>query len=250
MILNLKYSVMKSNTINLKLQAVFFVIVLFGIFSCNSKPAENALPGKPQLFVLIYDISKSNESYAILNREHFESIYTYMGYNGGGKMYGLHIQTNSDKQEPVSYTINALDTLKVRGNRVQASNIRKKNKKLVSGFEAGREGFVNSVSAEMLKEKNEKFSDIQHALLLANQIVSMPEYATWDKSILIVSDMVNDLPPRDGIDPLNPVDFGIKVKVGIVRPSSKINLGVVFPKLTPTNYATIDDGIRSLVTIN
>ena len=250
MIFNLKYSDMKSNATTMILQSAFIAIILTGIYSCQSKPEKKSLPVKQQLFVLVYDISKSNESYAILNKGHFESVYSYMGYNGGGKMYGMHIQSNSDKQEPVYYSINALDTLQVRGNKVQSSNIRKKNRKLTEAFESGREGFVNNASSAMLKEKNEKFSDIQNALLLAKQIVSMPEYASWNKSILIVSDMVNDFPPRDGIDPLNPVDFGVTVKVGVVRPSDKIKLGEIFPKLTATNYATIEDGIRSLITLN
>jgi hypothetical protein len=250
MITKLKYADMKSNITNMIMQSTFIVILFVGLYSCHSKPAEKVLPKEPQLFVLVYDISKSNESYAILNKEHFEFIYTHMGHNGGGKMYGLHIQTNSDKQEPVSFTINTLDTVQVKGTKVQVSNIRKKNKKLMSGFEAGREVFVNNISTVMLKEKNEKFSDIQNALSLAKQIVSMPGYATWNKNILIISDMINDLPPRDGVDPIIPVDFGTEVKVGIVRPSNRVNLGVIFPKLTPTNYATIEDGIRSLVTFN
>lgn len=248
MITILKYNVMKLNTTPMILIYIFFINLLIGLYSCHSKPAEKTLPKKPKLFVLVYDISKSNESYAILSKSHLESIYTYVGYNGGGKMYGLHIQSNSDKQEPIYYTINALDTLTVRGNKVQAYNIKKKNRKLISAFESGREGYINSTTSVLLKEKNERFSDIQNALIMVKQIVSMHEYATWDISILIVSDMINDFPPYDGIDPLNPVDFGTKVNVGIVRPSSRVNLGIIFPKLTYTNYATIEDGIRSLIT--
>ena len=250
MIFNLKYSDMKSKNTTMLLQAAFIGIILTGIYSCQSKPAKKTLPMRQQLFVLIYDISKSNESYAILNKGHFESIYTYIGQNDGGKMYGLLIQSNSDKQEPVFYSINALDTLKVKGNRVQASNIRKKNRKLSDVFESGREDFVNNATSVMLKEKNDKFSDVQNALSLVKQIVNMPEYASWNKTVLIVSDMVNDFPPRDGIDPLNPIDFGVTVKVGVVRPSGKVKLGEIFPKLTVTNYATIEDGIRSLITLN
>ncbi len=241
---------MRSNTATRKYQVLLFVVILSGILSCVSKPAKKTPPAKPQLFVVVYDISLSNESYAILSKGHFESIYTYMGYNGGGKVYGLFIQSNSDKQEPVNYVIKALDTAIVRGNKVQASNIRKKNRKLLEGFESGRESFVVNASAAMLKEKTEKFSDVQNAMLLARQIVSMPEYASWDKSILIISDMVNDFPPRDGTDPLKPIDFGVDVKVGIVRPSNNVNLIGIFPKLTVTNYTTIDDGIRSLITLN
>lgn len=241
---------MKSNTTSMILKAAFFAILFSGLYSCQSKSVKNILPANKQLFILIYDISKSNENYAILNKAHFEAVYSYMGYNGGGKMYGLLIQSNSDKQEPVYFFINALDTIPVRGNRVQASNIRKKNRKLSEVFESGREGFVSNASSAMLKDKNEKFSDVQNALLLAKQIVNMPEYASWNKSILIVSDMVNDFSPREGFDQINPVDFDIDVKVGIVRPSNKVILGEIFPKLTVTNYVTIEDGIRSLITLN
>lgn len=241
---------MKSNSTIMKLHAVLTLIILVGVASCTSKSSEKALPKKKQLFVLVYDISKSNESYAILNKGHIESIYTYMGHNGGGKMYGLHIQSNSDRQEPVNYTISALDTIVVKGNRVQASNIRKKNRKLTESFETGREIFVGNASGALLKEKTEKFSDIQNALLLTRQIVCMPEYASWEKSILIISDMVNDFPPRDGVDRLNPVEFGVQAKIGIVRPSSSINIEEIFPKLTAANFTTIEDGIRYLITLN
>jgi len=234
----------------MKKNAAFLLLLMLLMGACVTKTAKENPVKKKTLFILVYDISKSNESYAILNKGHFESVYTNMGHNGGGKMYSLHIQSNSDRQEPANFLINALDTAVERGNRVQASNIRKKNRTLIEGFISGREAFVSKASEIMLKEKTEKFSDVQNALLLAKQIVNMPEYASWEKCIIIVSDMLNDLPPRDGIDPLKPVDFEVNVKIGVVRPSNRVNLGEVFPKLTVTNYATIEDGIHSLITLN
>ena len=173
-----------------------------------------------------------------------------MGNEGGGKLYGLHIKTNSTKQEPYSISINSLDTLPLKGNRIQVGHIKQKNKLLFEAFETGRNSFITNSSNALIKNKIEKFSDVQNALLLVKQIVNMPEYATWKKNILIVSDMENDLPPVDGLDILNPVDFGAKVNVGVVRPSNRVQLNKIFPKLTITNYSTIEDGIKSLITLN
>lgn len=224
--------------------------ILTGIFGCNQQTNVQPINKTKQLFVVIYDISKSNDSYAFLKPENFSNIYTYMGNNGGGKLYGLLVTAKSNSQEPFSATISSLDTLKYKGNRIQIGHIKQNNYLLVNKFESGRSEFIERSAGALLKEKKEQFSDVQNALLLAKQIVNMPEYASWNKKILIISDMENDLPPTEGLDPLVPIEFGVNVTIGIVRPSNRIQISKIFPKLTATNYSTIEDGIKSLIILN
>jgi hypothetical protein len=224
-------------------------ILLLALFlvACVTKTA-NEKSVKPQtLFIVIYDISKSVDQYAVLKPSHFESVYPLIGYSGGGKFYGLLIKSDSRKQEPFTYTVSTIDTLPLKGNRIQVGHIRKKNRGLKEAFQSGSQQFVNSASAALILDKKEPFSDVQNALLMAKQILNMPQYSAWVKKVLIISDMENDLPPRDGMDPIKAFDFGIEVRLGIVRPSVRVDLGKTFPNLTTANYTTIDDGITSIL---
>jgi hypothetical protein len=228
-----------------------FVLVFLTLTSCgDEQPTVEPVQKPNQLFVIVYDISKSNDSYAFLKSEHFSEIYSYMGYNGGGKMYGLFVKANSESQEPFSIAINPLDTIAYRGNRIQIGNIKQNNRLVLNKFEAGRNDFISKSSNALIKDKNEMFSDVQNALLLVKQIVNTPEYSNWSKKVLIVSDMENDAPPIEGLDPIIPIEFGSKVSIGIVRPSNRVAIPKIFPKLTVTNYSTIEDGIKSLITLN
>jgi hypothetical protein len=203
---------------------------------------------KPQLTVLVYDISKSTDAYAMLTNNHIENIYYGIGQNAGGKFYGLHIQTNSTKQDPVTADVLAFQQIAIKGNAYQQANRERKNKQLSVAFENGKDNFVTTVADKLMLPKNHNYSDVKNTLEMARKIMENPMYNSYAKNLIIISDMENDFPPKHGIDKMQPVHFSSDVKVLIVRPSDKISLNEMLPNANYTVFVSIDDALNSLFT--
>ena len=227
---------------------ILLLIATTMLIACNKSGSENTLSEtpKPQLTVLVYDISKSTDTYTMLTNAHIEKTYNGIGQNGGGKFYGLHIQTNSSKQDPVTADVSALQQIAIKGNAYQQANRERKNKQLAAAFEAGKDTFITTVADKLMLPKNHNFSDIKNALEMVRKIMENPVYGNYAKSLIIISDMENDFPPKHGIDKMQPVQLDSVVKVFIVRPSDKANISEMIPGVSYTVYVSIDDALNSL----
>jgi hypothetical protein len=199
------------------------------------------------LIVIVYDISASVDMVAVLRPAHFEMLYDSLGGNGGGKVYGLHIKSNSRKQDPVSATVPALEQLAMKGNAFQRANRRKINSKTLGAFDRGRPQFVEAL-ASIIQPKTERFSDVENALVLAKQLTEMPTFEGWIKHVIIISDMEHDLPPVDGLDKMQLVQFEDDVILHVVRPSRRVTLEQLLSGTSLSVYSTIDDAIESMFT--
>lgn len=228
---------MKSNTI------IIGSLILFS--ACNS--IDNQMPvQQPQLTIGINDISCSFDDYATLNQSHVKSIIDGIGRCGGGKFYGLHIMSNSAKQDPIVAEIPALNLLKVAGNGFQQSNQTRRNNELTNKFKTIADSLISSISDNLIVPKNHDFSDLKSALELAKTILKNPQYLNYEKKLLIISDMENDFPPNDGLDKMTPVKIPKDVQVLLVRPSERINLEEVIPGTDISMYTSIEDAINAM----
>lgn len=228
---------------------LLLVLLAFMLTSCGKNQKQETSPVLviQEILVVVYDVSLSTDAYAMLQPEHFTLIYHDMGYSGGGRYYGLFIKSNSQRQDPFMMDVPVLDTLPIRGNSYQQQNRLNKNREIISQFESGTDAFVKAISEKMLLPKKAEFSDVQNALELANGILSMPEYKTWNKRLLIISDCENDLPPVDGIDKMTPVKFEADVKIAVVRQSGKVNVTEILSGANYTPFTTIPDAINTLL---
>jgi hypothetical protein len=213
------------------------------IFNDEPKLNNSTLSRSQTVLIVIPDISKSVENYWNLDTTHLEKIYQKLGSSGGGIFYGLFIKTNSFKQEPVKVTVPTLDILPLHGNAIQKANRQRINMEHTKSFDNGKDEFIAIVN-KLIRPKDENFSDVDNALILAKQIFEMPDYKYWNKLLLVISDMEHDLPPKHGLDKMNPVKFNDNVTIAVVRPSSKINLDQLLPGAI--KYVTIDDAIESI----
>lgn len=232
----------------MKSNLLLILIATALVSACGNveKKNEATTPNPLQVVIEVSDITKSTDTYAILTETHVEKTYYGMGQNGGGKYYGLHIMTNSSKQEPITGDVPVLELLPIKGNAYQQANRNKRNKQLATEFENGKDAFITSVSGKLILPKTHNFSDLKNALELARKILENPMYSTYAKKLLIISDMENDLPPKQGIDPMEPVHFAGDVKVFLVRPSDQVNLSELIPGADISVYATIDDAINGM----
>lgn len=223
------------------------VLFFFTCFLSHSLHAEvNISTEKAKIVVVvIYDLSKSTDSYIMLNSKHLENIYYGMGQNGGGKFYGLHIQTNSAEQNPVMAEVAPLNLLPLKGNAYQKANIENRNKKLSAEFETGKNSFITDISKQLILLKKHDFSDLKNALELARKIMENPFYVNYDKKLIIISDMENDLPPKQGIDRMSTVIFENGLNIVLVRPSDKVKISQILIGKTSI-YVTIEDAVQSL----
>jgi hypothetical protein len=218
------------------------------MFACGNKDGQTMpqAPMQRQLVEFVYDISKSDDAYAILTNANLEKTYEGMGQNGGGNFYGLHVQTNSLKQDPIAVEVAPLQQLILRGNSYQRANRQRKNDEMMATFESGKDAFVKTASEKLILPKNHDFSDVKNALDMARQISENPIYDSYIKSIVIISDLENDMPPKQGIDKMQPVLFKKGINILVVRPSAKVNLSELMPGSKYTVYTTIDDAINSV----
>lgn len=226
----------------------FIVIVSALVIACGNVENKDVttVPKPLQVVVWVYDITKSTDTYAILTEAHVEKSYYGMGQDGGGKFYGLHIMSNSSKQEPITGEVPALEQLPMKGNAYQQANRTKMNKQFVAEFETHKDEFITSVSQNLIVPKTHVFSDLKNTLELARKILGNPTYCNYAKKLLIISDMENDIPPKQGIDPMEPVHFSSDVKVFLVRPSDRVNLAGLIPGADHSVYATIDDAVNGM----
>ncbi|GEM_PF-4759142 len=229
----------------MKTNVIFIVIVSALVIACGNveNKSVTTAPKPLQAVVAVYDITKSTDTYAILTEAHLERTYYGMGKNGGGKFYGLHIMANSSKQEPITGEVPALEQLPMMGNAYQQANRTRKNEQLAAEFETHKDEFMTPMSQYLIVPKSHVFSDLKNALELARKILENPMYSTYTKKLLVISDMENDFPPKQGVDPMEPVHFTSDVKIYLVRPSDRVSLAGLIPGAEYSVYATIDDAV-------
>ncbi len=196
---------------------VLVIIGLVFITGCGFQENKQQEVKPKKLVVLLYDISKSNDKYAILLESHLKKLFARIAFDGGGKFYSYLIQSNSIEQEGFEYIIPSFDTLQLMGNPYQIKNRAKKNAETLKHYKESVSQFITVSKKELLKHKNEQFTDLQNAIQLAKVTLNQSIYKDWSKTLIIISDCKNDLPPTDGEDKMKPVD--LTSKVVLVRPT-------------------------------
>jgi hypothetical protein len=161
---------------------IFFSFTIFFLGQClvNTVSAQ----GKIEL-IIVYDLSKSTDTFIMLNNKHLEQIYTGMGKRGGGKIYGLHVQTNSARQNPMMAEIAPLNLISLKGNPYQQGNIKSKNKALLAQFDLGKESVLAILARQLILPKTHDYSDIRNALELARKISENPLQRKWAFSSIV-----------------------------------------------------------------
>lgn len=223
------------------------ILALLTLASCSSGDSKRAsllfkkpMPPFKTPIVVLYDISTSNDEFALLNGNHLTSIYYAIANNGGGKFYAYLIKTDSRKQEVFEFEIPAIDTLELKGNMYQIKKRKDKNLVKRKQLESHLAEFTAQAKQKLLLPKTAPFTDLENALALAKITLEQPNIASTNVNLVIISDGINDLPPIDGPDKMKPVDFGT-ANVILVRP---INKEYVIGKSTVTN--SINDCIENL----
>ncbi|WKZ64143.1 MAG: hypothetical protein QY315_04945 [Saprospiraceae bacterium] len=213
----------------------------FVLTSCNNHEKKQVEFAKPKTtIVLLYDISTSNDEFALLNESHLAKIYNKVANNGGGKFYAYLIKTDSKKQEVFEFEIPAIDTLELKGNMYQIKKLKNKNMQKREQLESHLAEFTTQAKQKLLLPKTESFTDLENALHLAQTTINQPNVSSTNINILIISDGINDLPPVDGPDKMESVDFGT-ANVILVRP---VNRNYIIGNPTVTN--SINDCIVNL----
>ena len=220
-----------------------FIFVVGSIFSIGCESGNNTSPRSilnNSVVVLLYDISKSNDSYAVLKDEHLIQLFYRIAFNGGGKIYGYHIKTYSGKQEGFEYDVPRFDTLELIGNPYQINNRKKQNISICKKMEVVRNNFVSQAATYLIVPKDENFTDLKAALRLAKIALEQNNFNQWNKHLLIISDGLNDLPPNNGSDPIEMME--VNANVIMVRAQKTDYIKNNNPILTNS----IHDGINNL----
>lgn len=221
---------------------IFFLLwAIPFLTSCGGNDTKQREVAKPKTtVVLLYDISTSNDEFALLNENHLATIFQSIANKGGGKFYSFLIKSDSRKQEVFEYDIPSLDTLELKGNQYQIKKRAKKNEEAKANLLTTLSDFVSKAKAKIILPKTEPFTDLVNALALAKTTLEQPNIASTNTNLLIISDGINDLPPVDGLDKMEAVDFP-NTNVVLVRPTTK---GFINGQPTLTN--SINDCILNI----
>jgi hypothetical protein len=208
--------------------------------SAPAKPAS-VKSGNPELVILIYDISASNDSFAVLKQNQVARLVQFYSKKQGVVFYGLKIKANSADQEIIREEIKPFpDTLELKGTDVQRNNKQKKNAALLATYYKNQQAVVAGICIRLLYPKTEPFSDIHSALTLASDISRNEKYSGFSKSLILISDCIHDIPPKDGPDPMKPVRFD-DVKLTVVRPAGQVSLPELFGRVPDEVIVSIED---------
>lgn len=227
----------------MKLLTFILFVLLITQFTDAGKLKEYENHSSKYMIILVYDLSISTDHIAVLNKEHITKLIEKIAMNGGGVIYTVKIISNSTVQDPQKTEIPALNLKKLQGNQYQRKNIEAINAKRVNEFNNIKSQLVNSVSNKILFKKTENFSDIDNAFYLTSKLLDNVFYSSYNKKVIIISDLINDLPPRQGMDAMKPV----KMNAGIllVRPSRYINPAKLINASQVATYTTISDAIEA-----
>lgn len=199
----------------------------------------------PNLVVIVYDLSISVDSYCYIDTGHIGLLYNRLA-SDGGVVYAVTILANSSMQQPLQSTeLNPCRLKVVKGSAIQRDNIRAINNTLIQEHSTQRTPFVQSLVDLTTWKKEQPFSDVYGAMQIAMQICGNRKYSNYDISVILVSDCLNDIPPRNGIDPFPAMMLPDNVHLAIVRPATQIDVNSLF-KGEVEVFATIHDAIESI----
>ena len=200
------------------LKIVVAIVLVQLLASCEDDPKQVTAKPTKKLVVLAYDISMSNDDYAILKENHLKELFSKVAFNGGGKFYSILIKTKSKEQEIFEYTIPAYDTLDLIGNPYQVKKRMKRNAEILAPFHNKQADFIQKTKSAVIKPKTEHFTDLKNAMQLAEGTLNQILYSNRDKYLIIIRDGINDLPQRNGEDKIKTTHLE-DVKVILVRPT-------------------------------
>jgi len=221
---------------------ILTLILALTFIQCTApKKPEQAKSGSPELVILVYDISASNDSFAVLKQDQVAKLIQFYSKKHDVMFYGLKIKANSTGQEVIREEIQAFpDTLELKGTEVQRKNKQKKNSVILETYYSNQEAQIAVICDRLLYPKTESFSDIHGALILASDISLNEKYKDFRKNLILISDCINDMPPRNGPDPMKPVRFD-DMKITVVRPSEKVSLTALFGRAPDQVNVSIED---------
>ena len=175
----------------LQITATIFLQLLI-LTSCQKKIVKVKIQPK-KLMVLAYDISKSNDDYAILQKFHIDGIVKSISANGGGVLATLFIQSNSMNQEVEVYIIPIKPELeKVPLNRFTKDSVIARNNRNKENYKKTIKELIENISKTIIQPKDEPYTDLQYALRLVSNLVNNSKYKNYKKQIVLISDLVND----------------------------------------------------------
>jgi hypothetical protein len=226
--------------------SVIAVVLIALVAGCTETAPNNELAQRQkQLVVMVYDITGSTDKYSYLTEQDWDFLIKKVSEIGGGYLYGYHIKRNSLQQDPYRVSIETLDTLSYKDNIFLDEDIRVTNRKTIAEFEQKRQVMVDDALERFVKPKNESYSDVENALKLAKVDLDQPNFSEYGKSLIVISDLVEDTPRRKAKSTnAFSIEYGNDVKIILVRPSQS-HIGCIKGQ-QPIIVNTIADAINNL----
>lgn len=198
--------------------------------SGSNKPVVGT---KANFFVIASDASASAKSYG-LNEQNLQQLYEYIATHGGGRLALLQFKSYSYNQEPTIIEVPSIDTTShITGSNFDKTRQNARNQQEITQYQAAFQQFKQNLVLD--KNHSSQFTDIEGGLRLIDNIL---DGISDNQELIIISDFVNDAPPKHGHDPLNPFSFTSPyVQVHFIRPDEK-TIGMPVDSLF-TNAASI-----------
>lgn len=194
----------------------------------NKNQIQHSAPTPPPtLWLLINDISKSDE-YLVLP-DHFVKDLITKNASRGICLAGLFIQSNSTRQIPLQSELIKIDTLEVEGNYLERGKAINSNHQLKEHHAQALDLITEGLNDFVLHAKEEQWTDVDGGLWLAKILLNQVQFERYEKNVLVLSDLLQDLPLRN--NHIKSIDFPLGTKVFLMG----VNPGVNYKKIFPNN---------------
>lgn len=158
------------------------------LFSCRNPEAQEnrvTVSRVPVVLGIAYDISASVQEWPELDSLTLRELAFYVGRRGGLIAVG-HIR--EDSYLPLQRYPLKLDAVEVKGKLSERAHQHQYNLKRKAEFSAAVAHFVNEVREKIVVVRNKKRTDINGALKRYRLFFAEPQFADWDKILILISD--------------------------------------------------------------
>lgn len=216
------------------------LLLSFPLFYSCSNDQDNivdtdAVAEQPFVELVCLDLSKSN-TYIDLSPFHLKS-HLLNKSKQGVTLYGISILSNSYRQTPYVSEPLFFDSIPEKGNYVTVPAIEKKNEEQRKQVQNIVTNEVIEFQEQIMSKRDQKFTDINNALVLAEKILTNSAYKHHVKRLVILSDMIQDTKSSNQLEHFQ---FSKGTEIYIIGKSPQVDISGVFEGASVTEVASFE----------
>lgn len=209
-------------------QIACFLLVCSGCQNAEpipTKPVVAAIPPATGI-TMVYDLTRSNTYLQPDDSTVVELLYDYAFH--GVYLTGLHILSDSQKQQPWLSPYIGVDTLPLPNNFILAAKQLKRNQEAIRQAREKCAAVARQVGTQLFLPQEQDYSDVTGALRLAAKAAHGYAEKGIRPVVIIISDLIQDLEPGIDPEPIPAIDFPPDTEIILIGADPSVSLPAIF----------------------